>query len=1029
MRAGKAWIALVVGLATLLSGGGLTASAAETPSTDTVQTQTLDGGMGVGGDTDDTGGTTATPKAGDTPSAKDDATTDAKSDATPSAPEATDGGSDAKTGDAKAETGQAAPKATAPTTPQTKADTKATTPDTAKGRQGTLDVEATSDTSLKDVTTRLYRIGDWPAGMTGDKAKTTSWDDLHATASDPNVAAMAAKAYGNTKGDPVDAMWHDLNPVTVNAPANTLAAALKAAGVSPVASVTGTGRVTVPEGVYLAVPENGFAPQAVVGTTTLDGASTLKDKPIGFAVIDGASTVTPLDNEDGDDTAEDDSDTSLLGRMMSLFRLADPLNKVKVKVASVPRMYHGVNWTGKYIMADGATALCIQANKTGPGVGAVYVRQSYSGFSALEENRMRAAVYYAQQFYGPNIDNDYARIRIHHAFSYIHNGGPENRASTVGFMPGIADAKWQKYANQAWQMPLTAQQSHVRLTIYVPANNAPTQQLVSYQTGFRWQPTASTQAQANSGGWKDVNVGTRIDRTQSVRDNVVVKSNNGTHVTDDYFTIVSELNVDVNNDGRADYKATVSQIENVRIEPNRSYQFSSPAIGPRHPNFKALNGYWPSGAHLWWVTSVRPAQKGDPGYSEAVGRRMDNSYMVNPVNRQDGRTTVSENFYVLETPSIDVSTKVRNATNGGVTPANNTDGMMDHISIAQKTGNSLGDGLASADTRLVMDLNHNGKADTGDAVSPWIRTEKRFGDIGQGDVISMDTRLFTPADLKQKTWATGVTYWFDTKVYVQTGNRYPTVSATLSGAKETSEQFQLWRQGTASFSTVAQGIPSPLLSGGSQKVKDQIRVTCTEGVPANTTFTGTITFNAPNGKSKAQAVTMKCGTNNYSREFAPSDVGMATWAAGKYWFDLTVPKQKYVERATTFVGKTDANESWTLRAPKVTVATRAVDPFDTAGGTAPVKDLIWTTCENIGDNTSDGEYLAAVGGLGVVGSPCDGTRPPSVRRSRTAPASGSMIHCPSGGGESCIALISQPAADSFPQRGKPAKHRMREASP
>ncbi|MBT1166845.1 hypothetical protein [Bifidobacterium simiarum] len=868
MRAGKAWIALVVGLATLLSGGGLTASAAETPSTDTVQTQTLDGGMGVGGDTDDTGEAAATPKAGDTPSAKDDATTDAKSDAARPAPEATDDGSDAKTDDPKAETGQAAPKATAPTTPQTKADTTAT-PDTAKGRQGTLDVEATSDTSLKDVTTRLYRIGDWPAGMTGDKAKTTSWDDLHATATDPNVAAMAAKAYGKTSGDPVDAMWHDLNPVTVNAPANTLAAALKAAGVSPVASVTGTGRVTVPEGVYLAVPENGFAPQAVVGTTTLDGASTLKDKPIGFAVVDGASTVTPLDNEDGDTADEDDSDTSLLGRMMSLFALAKPDIAARVTVASVPRMYYGTYWTGKYMMSDGAMAVCIQADKAGPVKGDAYERHSYSGFSAREEGQMRAAVYYARQF-GYNPDTDSGRIRIHHAFSYIHNGGPENRASTAGFMPGIADANFMKYVNQAYEMPLTAQQSHVRLTIYIPKSGKDTQQVVSWQMGFKWQPTASTQAQANSGGWKDVNVGTRITRTQSVRDNVVVKSNNGTHVTDDYFTIVSELNVDVNNDG---------------------------------------------------------------------------------------------------------------------------------------------------------------KADTGDAVSPWVRTEKRFGDIGQGDVISMDTRLFTPADLKQKTWATGVTYWFDTKVYVQTGNRYPTVSATLSGAKETSEQFQLWRQGTASFSTVAQGMPSPLLSGGSQKVKDQIRVTCTEGVPANTTFTGTITFNAPNGKSKAQAVTMKCGTNNYSREFAPSDVGMATWAAGKYWFKLHVNAKLPYASAKDLDGRTDANESWTLRAPKVTVATRAVDPFDTAGGTAPVKDLIWTTCENIGDNTSDGEYLAAVGGLGVVGSSCDGTRPPSVRLSRTAPASGSMIHCPSGGGESCIALISQPAADSFPQRGKPAKHRMREASP
>ena len=53
------------------------------------------------------------------------------------------------------------------------------------------------------------------------------------------------------------------------------------------------------------------------------------------------------------------------------------------------------------------------------------------------------------------------------------------------------------------------------------------------------------------------------------------------------------------------------------------------------------------------------------------------------------------------------------------------------------------------------------------------------------------------------------------------------------------------------------------------------------------------------------------------RDFAPSDLKMTTWKAGRYWYDVEIPAQEGVDDAITLHGltKDTAKESWTAVTP------------------------------------------------------------------------------------------------------------------
>lgn len=111
---------------------------------------------------------------------------------------------------------------------------------------------------------------------------------------------------------------------------------------------------------------------------------------------------------------------------------------------------------------------------------------------------------------------------------------------------------------------------------------------------------------------------------------------------------------------------------------------------------------------------------------------------------------------------------------------------------------------------------------------------------------------------------------------------------------------------------------SPGLAGRAQAIHDQIR-TSAKGTSVKESLKASVVLNWDGyygGKAKAVTKTMNIssiGTAN-SPTFTPKDFGWTSWAAGKYWYDIKVARQKAMAKA---VGTPDrvASETFTLKPP------------------------------------------------------------------------------------------------------------------
>lgn len=111
---------------------------------------------------------------------------------------------------------------------------------------------------------------------------------------------------------------------------------------------------------------------------------------------------------------------------------------------------------------------------------------------------------------------------------------------------------------------------------------------------------------------------------------------------------------------------------------------------------------------------------------------------------------------------------------------------------------------------------------------------------------------------------------------------------------------------------------SPGVAGGSQAVHDQIR-TSAKGTSVKEALKASVVLHWDGyygGKAKAVTKTMNIssiGTAN-SPTFTPKDFGWTSWAAGKYWYDIKVARQKAMAKAVDTPDRV-ASETFTLKPP------------------------------------------------------------------------------------------------------------------
>lgn len=111
---------------------------------------------------------------------------------------------------------------------------------------------------------------------------------------------------------------------------------------------------------------------------------------------------------------------------------------------------------------------------------------------------------------------------------------------------------------------------------------------------------------------------------------------------------------------------------------------------------------------------------------------------------------------------------------------------------------------------------------------------------------------------------------------------------------------------------------SPGVAGGTQAVHDQIR-TSAKGTSVKEALKASVVLHWDGyygGKAKAVTKTMNIssiGTAN-SPTFTPKDFGWTSWAAGKYWYDIKVARQKAMAKAVDTPDRV-ASETFTLKPP------------------------------------------------------------------------------------------------------------------
>lgn len=117
-------------------------------------------------------------------------------------------------------------------------------------------------------------------------------------------------------------------------------------------------------------------------------------------------------------------------------------------------------------------------------------------------------------------------------------------------------------------------------------------------------------------------------------------------------------------------------------------------------------------------------------------------------------------------------------------------------------------------------------------------------------------------------------------------------------------------------STAAQA--SPGLAGGAEEVHDQIRTSPKGSGPVEDLGAQVVLnwdgFQGSKAKAVTKPMTVKSTGTFGSPKFTPKDFGWNSWAAGKYWYDIKVARQKAMAKAVDTPDRV-ASETFELKTP------------------------------------------------------------------------------------------------------------------
>lgn len=226
--------------------------------------------------------------------------------------------------------------------------------------------------------------------------------------------------------------------------------------------------------------------------------------------------------------------------------------------------------------------------------------------------------------------------------------------------------------------------------------------------------------------------------------------------------------------------------------------------------------------------------------------------------------------------------------------------------------------------------------------------------VPAGGKVTIDSPDFAPSDLGfTNGWHANIrtndVYWFDVKidpanVTTTAGNKVALTSTpSHDGRTDAAEQFKLGVLDNPASTKAAGTFSTP---GGNGKVHDDITLNFDEVSTLN--VTSTLNWSADTNatqatQSKAKTAALPANNTTAGPEFTPADLGMTTWKAGKYWYDLMLPAQTGCPSAMTVRGlaTNQAAERWTVSQPTAGITTKTDAPAGlTDLSAAPVHDTV-----------------------------------------------------------------------------------------
>ncbi|KAB5966754.1 choice-of-anchor A family protein [Bifidobacterium adolescentis] len=394
--------------------------------------------------------------------------------------------------------------------------------------------------------------------------------------------------------------------------------------------------------------------------------------------------------------------------------------------------------------------------------------------------------------------------------------------------------------------------------------------------------------------------GVDVGTTKAVHDSISLRDNGKKYGAAAAKATVT-LNYSASSNGKTADKKDSKATGAIQVPAGKTVSTDSPDFTPADLGMKS----WQPGRY-WFDLSVEEKDLSVTGTA-----RYETSDVGN-VAGLSGLTDSSEQWTITPTSAPTISTRAM----AGDAKVGGTQKVHDSITIANPDPNRAIT-VAKVTTTLHM---RTGNRKASKTVGPVT--------IPAGGSKTFDSADFVPSDLKRKGWSAKTDYWFDATVAAADAT-YPSGAQALSadlihdGEKDKAQHFALtFSGGPGDFSTQAQGTFST--AGGTSIVHDRLVVTTgADSLADDLSVRVTLNWASSPTATRAEASATKAdvvpaGSDHKDlRDFAPSDLKMPAWKAGRYWYDVDIPAQDGVDDAITLHGltKDTARESWTAVTP------------------------------------------------------------------------------------------------------------------